>query len=74
MLSDLLALNQSDSSRHHSDVNSATTNTNDNNHLVLSPVKLAEGLTDQIEEIETTSASVLNRIQSPSLFRPEIYS
>ncbi|VDP73876.1 unnamed protein product, partial [Schistosoma mattheei] len=45
-----------------------------NSHnVLLSPKKLAEGLTDQLEEMEMASTSLLNRIESPSLFRPESY-
>ncbi|CAH8676957.1 unnamed protein product [Schistosoma haematobium] len=42
-------------------------------NVLLSPKKLAEGLTDQLEEMEMASTSLLNRIESPSLFRPESY-
>ncbi|CAH8563894.1 unnamed protein product [Schistosoma turkestanicum] len=42
---------------------------NDNTNkeiVILSPRKLAEGLTDQLEEMEIASTSLLNRIESPS--------
>ncbi|KAH8867242.1 Mitochondrial intermediate peptidase [Schistosoma japonicum] len=66
MLSDLLDDNVD------SDIDN--NNLTSNGQIVLSPVKLAEGLTDQLEETEIAAASLINRIESPSLFRPELYN